>query len=78
MSATVVCDFFQISFGKPFFFPFSFVLLCLRVVYKKEMDQKNAKGTLFFNKIFICCVDLEHTLLLCFSKRLAWSAVPPS
>ena len=53
MSATVVCDFFRVSFGKPFFLFFFLLRLAvfLAIVYKKEMDQKKYERgiELFFN-----------------------------
>ena len=49
MSATVVCDFFRVSFGKPFFFLLLRLAVFLAIVYKKEMDQKkNERGIELF------------------------------
>ena len=78
MSATVVCDFFRVSFGKPFFLFLFFLLLRLAVflaiVYKKEMDQNKTREELncFLLKCGMSCRSRARALLLCFVEEIGF------
>ena len=74
MSATVVCDFFRVSFGKPFFFFFFLLALFLAIVYKKEMDQNKTREELncFLLKRGMSCRSRARVLLLCFVEEIGF------